>query len=69
MSAPRDVKKPPRFARWLLRRSLPIDNRNEIIGDLDEEYRKHVRPERGSLGGRWWYWRGWWRLRGGCWWF
>jgi len=57
MSPARDVKKSPRFARWLLRRSLPIDNRDEIIGDLEEEYGKHVRPERGALGGRWWYWR------------
>ena len=47
----------PRLARWLLRRSLPIDNRREIVGDLEEEYRKHVLPERGSIIARWWYWR------------
>jgi len=53
----RSTKKAPRLARWLLHRSLPVDNRNELIGDLEEEYRGHVLPERGAVRARWWYWR------------
>ncbi|MGD8328800.1 MAG: ADOP family duplicated permease [Acidobacteriota bacterium] len=48
---------PPRLARWLLARRLGDRNRDEIIGDLDEEYRRHMLPERGALRARWWYWR------------
>jgi len=48
---------PPRLARRLLARRLAERNREEIIGDLDEEYRRHVRPERGAIRARWWYWR------------
>ena len=44
--------RPPRLARWLLISSLPAANRNEIIGDLDEEYRKHVARERSWLFAR-----------------
>jgi putative ABC transport system permease protein len=51
------MKRPPRIARWLLHRSLPAHNRDDIIGDLDEEYRGYVSRERGPLRARWWYWR------------
>ena len=51
------MKKSPLLARWLLHRALPIDSRNEVIGDLDEEYRQHVRPQQGAIRSRWWYWR------------
>ena len=33
-------------ARWLLDRALPPDTRPGIVGDLDEEFRRHVRPGR-----------------------
>jgi predicted permease len=45
------------LARWLLSGSLPIDDRDAIIGDLDEEYCRHALPERGWLRARGWYWR------------
>jgi len=51
------MKRPPRIARWLLHRSLPAHNRDDIIGDLDEEYTGYVVRERGPLRARWWYWR------------
>ena len=51
------MKKPPGLARWVLRRSLPIETRDGLIGDLDEEYRRHVRPGSGAVRSRWWYWR------------
>ncbi|MGD8328801.1 MAG: ADOP family duplicated permease [Acidobacteriota bacterium] len=51
------MKRPPRIARWLLHRSLPAHNRDDIIGDLEEEYAGYVVRERGPLRARWWYWR------------
>ena len=51
------MKQAPRLARWLLRRLLPPDNRNDIIGDLDEEYTRHIAGERGRFRARAWYWR------------
>jgi len=51
------VSRPPRLARWLLDRALPPDVRAGVVGDLDEEYRTHVRPSRGRIRAAAWYWR------------
>jgi len=51
------VSRPPRLARWLLDRALPPDARAGVVGDLDEEFRTHVRPARGRLRASAWYWR------------
>ena len=47
--------RPPRLARWLLSRLLPSSAREYVIGDLDEEYARHVAPA-GWLRARAWYW-------------
>ncbi len=49
--------RPPRLARWLLSHLLPLDFRDEAIGDLDEEYRRHILPRAGAVAARAWYWR------------
>jgi predicted permease len=38
---------------WL----LPRSERAIVRGDLDEEFRRHVRPTRGETAARLWYWR------------
>ena len=47
--------RPPRVARWLLGRLLPRGAREYVIGDLDEEYARHVAPS-GRVRARTWYW-------------
>jgi putative ABC transport system permease protein len=47
--------RPPRVARWLLGRLLPRGAREFVIGDLDEEYARHVAPS-GRFRARAWYW-------------
>ena len=47
--------RPPRIARWLLGRLLPRAAREYVIGDLDEEYARHVAPS-GRVRARTWYW-------------
>lgn len=42
------VPRPPRLARWILKRVLPPDVREGISGDLEEMFRR-----RSGL----WYWR------------
>jgi putative ABC transport system permease protein len=48
---------PPRLARWLVSVALPAGNqRDAILGDLDEEYR--LRAAQASIrAAAWWYWR------------
>lgn len=48
---------PPRWARTLLERLLPAGDDGAVVGDLDEEYRRYVRPERGRVGADLWYLR------------
>jgi len=48
---------PPRLARAILRLALPDHQRDAVLGDLDDEYRQHVRPSRTACGARVWYWR------------
>jgi len=47
----------PRLARFLLALLIPPDERRAILSDLDEEYVRHIRPVRGVLRARAWYWR------------
>jgi putative ABC transport system permease protein len=56
MIAP-DRTAPPRLARWLLRRALDGPARSAIVGDIDEEFRRFILPERGAGKARRWYWR------------
>jgi ABC-type lipoprotein release transport system permease subunit len=54
---PADDGRPPRLARWLLRRALDGAARSAIVGDLDEEYARFVVPREGARKARRWYWR------------
>ncbi|HUF48345.1 MAG TPA: ADOP family duplicated permease [Vicinamibacterales bacterium] len=47
--------RPPRVARWLLSRLLPVPAREFVIGDLDEEFARH-QTARGRRLARRWYW-------------
>ena len=51
------MHRPPRLARALLAALLPADERRAVLRDLDDEFARHVRPERGARRGRGWYWR------------
>jgi len=48
---------PPRLARWCLCHLLPRADRAAVIGDLDEEFVRHVAETKSALGARVWYWR------------
>ena len=48
--------KPPAFASWMLRRVIPPEDRDGILGDLEETLRTGL-PAVGSVGLRVWYWR------------
>src|SRR6185503_10459098 len=48
--------RPPAIARWLLRRATPIDDRNDVLGDLAEEFAARAASGRPSEA-RAWYWR------------
>ncbi len=50
------VKDPPRLARALLDLFAGPADDGCLRGDLDEEFRRHVLPERGPGGARRWYW-------------
>lgn len=47
---------PPPLARRVLRRLLPEEVRDVLLGDLDEEFERLVAPARSRRGARWWYW-------------
>ena len=47
---------PPKLAQRMLRHALPEDARDDIIGDLDEVYRRTC-AEQGGRRARGWYWR------------
>ncbi|MEE8586511.1 MAG: ABC transporter permease, partial [Acidobacteriota bacterium] len=47
----------PRLAERLLRTAWPGPESIVLIGDLDEEYSRHILPRRGHLQARLWYWR------------
>jgi predicted permease len=48
---------PPRLARNILQRVLPPTDREAVIGDLDEEYRRTIVAQVGRRRAAWWYWR------------
>ena len=48
--------KPPGLARELLRRLVPPRSRDVLVGDLDEEFERHVVPVRSPTRAAWWYW-------------
>jgi predicted permease len=48
---------PPRLARSILQRVLPPTDREAVIGDLDEEYRRTIVAQVGRRRAAWWYWR------------
>ena len=50
------AQQPPRLARRLLQRALPIDVREHITSELDEVY-QYKRSEIGPRHARLWYWR------------
>lgn len=56
--------RPPPVTRWLLGKLLPADAREFVLGDLDEEFRRHRANQSGAA---WWYrsqaFRSAWRLR------
>ena len=52
---PADDVHPPVWAESVLRALLEPRNRDTVTGDLLEEYREVVVPERGSLGAKIWY--------------
>ena len=47
---------PPPLARRLLRRLLPEEVRDVLLGDLDEEFERLVVPSRSHRRARGWYW-------------
>lgn len=52
--------RPPRLAKWLVRVSTPIPDRDVILGDLEEEFRGRAAHE-GERAARAWYRRQAWR--------
>lgn len=46
---------PPRWAEWVLRMFLARENRDAVSGDLLEEYREVIVPERGPRRANRWY--------------
>ncbi|MGH9795814.1 MAG: ADOP family duplicated permease [Candidatus Acidiferrales bacterium] len=46
----------PRLARWLLRLGLRGAAREAVMGDLEEEFHRHLLPEIGPRAARRWYW-------------
>jgi putative ABC transport system permease protein len=48
---------PPEIPRRLLRRLVPADVRDQLVGDLDEEFQRFVVPARSHARANWWYWR------------
>ena len=46
---------PPRLAAWLVRRATPPSDREPLLGDLEEEYRR-IADEEGKSSARRFYW-------------
>jgi len=47
---------PPRLAVWLLLRRVTAEDRDEIVGDLAEDFAEHLRTDGHAAATRW-YWR------------
>ncbi|MGH9795815.1 MAG: ADOP family duplicated permease, partial [Candidatus Acidiferrales bacterium] len=52
-----DLVQSPVLARWLLRVGLRGEAREAVVGDIEEEFRRHVLPEVGPRAARRWYWQ------------
>lgn len=64
MTTDRPTTLPPRWAESLLRTFLAAGDRESISGDLLEEYRESIVPERGAGANRWYVRQvGWYVLR------
>lgn len=50
------MRRPPRLADWLLTRFASRYVRQDVLGDLHEEYLRYVTRERSALSARLWYW-------------
>lgn len=50
-------KQPPRLAQRILSLSIPISIREQLIGDLIEEYYIFQAPERGTVAADLWFWK------------
>src|SRR4030095_14753690 len=50
----RELRSPPRLARWLLELRVPEPDREFLVGDLLEEYQRRVRAN--SSGANRWFW-------------
>jgi len=48
---------PPRIAQVLLAHSLPVREREEVLGDMAESYARRVQRHGGRLRAAMWYWR------------
>jgi putative ABC transport system permease protein len=46
---------PPRLVHWLWNRLAPARVRDDVLGDLDEEYRSFKRPQLGAVRAGLWY--------------
>ena len=46
----------PRLASLLLAAFVSKEHRDYLIGDLAEEYHRHIRPNKGKVGAHLWYW-------------
>lgn len=47
---------PPRLAKLLLNIILPIYVKDEICGDLEEEFHQYIKKERGNVMANRWFW-------------
>jgi hypothetical protein len=52
----REFRRPPRAAEFLLCCCLPKEDRETLIGDLEEEYQTKIFPKFGARKARIWYW-------------
>jgi len=55
MTIGRQSTRPPGWAEALLRLSLKATDRDNVSGDLLEEYRRSIVPVRGKTAADWWY--------------
>ena len=46
---------PPRWAEFLLKRLLPVRDRETVTGDLHEDYAEFMVPQFGRLRANFWY--------------
>ena len=66
-----DVRKfgrvrPPLAARWMLRMSLPRNEREFFMGDMEEDFFQRVLRERDARAARRWYWQQAWHVAFGA---